>query len=261
MTKKTSDKSDPRSSPSAVVLLRQAAAHLLFILWGSRLWCRWAFGMVLHGGRFCTEREREDLLCGVRRYLRMLRRWGILETEFTGFKDAHSWRGTLVVANHPTILDALLIMTMVPSLEFLINARLLNHPVVGGGMRLSGFLRNDAPLVMIRSGVKALATGSNLLVFPEGTRTTKAPLGPFYPGHALVASRSGSRINTIFISCDSGYFGRDFSYFKPAPTPVRYRIGVGKAFEVSKGQNPQSLSTEIEGYMRKVLHGEGHHTA
>lgn len=261
MTTKTSDPSDLGISLSAAALLRQATAHLLFILWGIRLWCRWALGMALHGGRFCTEREREGLLRGVRRYLHLLRRWGILKTEFTGFEDIPSWRGTLVVANHPTILDALLIMTMVPSLEFLINAQLLNHPVVGGAMRLSGFLRNDAPLVMIRSGIKALAAGSNLLVFPEGTRTTKAPLGPFYPGHALVASRSGARVHTIFISCDSGYFGRDFSFFKPARTPVRYRIGVGKTFEVYKGKNPQSLSAEIEDYMRKALEEEGHHTA
>lgn len=236
-------------------ILHQPAAHLLFILWGSWLWFRWCAGMMLHGGRFNRERERSRLLRGVRRYLGLLRRWHLLETEFTGFGDVSGWKGALVVANHPSILDALLVMTIVPSLEFLINARLINHPVMGGAMRLSGFLRNDAPLEMIRSGGKTLAAGSNLLVFPEGTRTKTPPLDPFHHGHALVAVRAGAPVQTVFITCDSDYFGRDFSFFRPGRPPVRYRITAGKTFGVSGEDTPRALSSEIEHYMRAVLAG------
>ena len=229
------------------------AAHLVFVLWGCWLWLLWGTGLVLRGGRFNRQRERDRLLRGVSRYLALLRRWGLLESEFTGFGDAVSWKGTLVVANHPSILDALLLMTVVPSLEFLINAQLINHPVMGGAMRLSGFLRNDAPLGMIRSGTKTLSAGSNLLVFPEGTRTKSPPLDSFHHGHALVAIRSGAPVRTVFITCDSDYFGRRFCFFKPGPSPVRYRITAGRSFEVSGGDDPRALSAEIEHYMRDVL--------
>jgi 1-acyl-sn-glycerol-3-phosphate acyltransferase len=146
-------------------------------------------------------------------------------------------------------------MTIVPSLEFLINARLVNHPVMGGAMRLSGFLRNDAPLGMIRSGGKTLAAGSNLLIFPEGTRTKSPPLDPFHHGHALVAVRSGAPVRTVFITCDSDYFGRNFSFFSTGRAPVRYRVTAGKAFVVSREDDPRAISAETERYMRGILEG------
>lgn len=246
---------NPPLAATAGSLPLQLAAHAVFILWGGWLWIRWIAGVVLFGGRFDRVLERKRLLSGVRRYLGKLNRWGLLQTEFIGFEDASSWAGTLVVANHPTILDALLLMTVVPSLEFLINARLVNHPVMGGAMRLSGFLRNDAPLGMIRSGGKTLSAGANLLVFPEGTRTRNPPLDRFHHGYALVAIRSEAPVRTVFITCDSDYFGRDFSFFKPGRSPVRFRISAGQIFRVSGEDDPRALSGEIEQSMRSVLGG------
>jgi 1-acyl-sn-glycerol-3-phosphate acyltransferase len=189
----------------------------------------------------------------MRFYVDLLHCWGIIETEFVGFEEVSSWHGSLLVANHPSILDAVLIMTRVPSLDFMINARLLRHPVMGGAMRPCDFLRNDAPLSMIKSCKPRLGSGSNILIFPEGTRTVTPPLGDFYHGFALASTCANAPVRTIFIECDSDYFGHGFSFFKPAPCPIRFRLTAGRVFQPEPNADPRVLSATIEAYFRENL--------
>lgn len=231
----------------------QTAAHLYFVLLGIWLWCRWGFLRLFRHAPWESEAERKYLTAHMRFYIALMHRWGIIETEFVGFEEVATWRGSVIVANHPSILDAVLIMTCVPSLDFIINARLLRHPVMGGAMRPCDFLRNDAPLSMIKSCKKRLASGSNILIFPEGTRTRTPPLGEFHHGYALASLSAKAPIRTILLECDSDYFGHGFSFFKPASTPIRFRLTIGRVFEPEPNADPRLLSAEIEAYFREKL--------
>ena len=51
------------------------------------------------------------------------------------------------------------------------KASIWDNWFLGGGARLAGYIRNDAPVNLIRRSVAELRAGHQLLVFPEGTRT------------------------------------------------------------------------------------------
>ena len=227
---------------------RQAAAHLIFITSGLRLTLQSALPQSIDPAA-----ARLALHARFERYIDLLVRWGIIEVEFSGFEDAGSWHGSVIAPNHPSILDAVLLCTRLPGLDCVMNSRLLADPVMSGAARLCDFSRNDTPLSMVRETRDRLAAGRNVLIFPEGTRTSNRPVGPFRHGFALAAARVGAPVRTVLIECDSDYFGRDFRFFRPAPCPIRYRLTASRVFHPSRDEDPRASSAEIEEFFRATL--------
>lgn len=228
----------------------QTAAHLYFIASGLWLTARWSLRQ--RGG---TMQERRGLQQRFERYLSLLEKWKVLKLEFAGFEGCEGWRGSVLAPNHPSIMDAVALIARVPGLDCVMNSRLLRDPVMGGAAKLCDYVCNDAPLRMLKSCRERLVRGSNILIFPEATRTSTPPLGPFHEGYALAAVRASAPIRTIFIECDSLYFGRDFSFFRPAPCPMSFRLTAARVFETSANDNARSVSAEIDAYFRDNLTG------
>jgi 1-acyl-sn-glycerol-3-phosphate acyltransferase len=245
---------ETRDSSAPVPFARQAGAHARFIAGGLSLTLRSLFRLgVANPGR-----ERLELHKGFARYLALLERRGIIQTEFIGFEDAASWHGSVIAPNHPSILDALLIASRLPGIDCVMNSRLLRDPVMRGAANLCGFIRNDTPLSMVRDTQNRLTAGHNVLIFPEGTRTpNNATVGQFRHGYALAAARSGALIRTVLIECDSDYFGREFAFFRPAPCPVRYRITASRVFQPLASEDPRNVSAGIEEFFRGSLARDG----
>jgi 1-acyl-sn-glycerol-3-phosphate acyltransferase len=200
-------------------------------------------------------RERLNLAARFRSYLILLKKWGILEVEYSGFEEAASWGSSMIISNHPSILDAVILLECLPSMDCVMTSRLLRTPVTLGAVELCDYIRNDAAASMIKTCRSRLASGSNILIFPEGTRTKMAPVDQFHPGYVLVAKYCGAPIRTVLIECDSDYFGRQVSHFRPSRCPIRFRIAAGRVFQTDSLTNVRGLSAEIEGYFKNNLGG------
>ena len=81
--------------------------------------------------------------------------------------------GLIVAANHPTMLDALVIVARLPRGVCIMKAELLRNIFLGTGARVARYIRNDAGRGMVRDAVAALKEGGQLVLFPEGTRTVR----------------------------------------------------------------------------------------
>lgn len=139
--------------------------------------------------------------------------------------------GPLIVApNHPCLLDALMVISRLPNMACIIKADILDNVFLGAGARLAGYIRNDAQLSMIKQAVAELKNGSHLLIFPEGTRTTRWPINTCKGTAALIASRARVPIQTVFIETDSGYLGKGWPLFRRPTMPITYRIRLGHRF-------------------------------
>jgi 1-acyl-sn-glycerol-3-phosphate acyltransferase len=230
----------------------QTMAHLCFMGSGFCFLFKWFIKKLL-GFSICRKKERDFLAKGFRIYLNFLQKNGIIELQFEGFEDVQDWKGCVIAPNHPTILDAIILMAFVPALDCVVNAKLVRNPITSGAVKLCDFVRNDSPLNISKECKERIAAGANILIFPEGTRTIHKPLDVFFPIYALIAKTSRAPIRTIFITCDSDYFGRKFSYFQPAACPMRFRVSAGRIFEPDSAWNPRSLSREVEDYFRAEL--------
>lgn len=242
----------PHYGGSRAAYLLQVVAHIWFIGSGFYFLWRWFIKRFLRTP-ISIKKERILLAKAFQNYLNFLQKNGILELQIEGFEDVQEWKGCVIAPNHPTILDAIILMAVVPSLDCVVNAKLVLNPITSGAVQLCDFIRNDSPLNIAKECKERIANGSNILIFPEGTRTIHKPLDAFFPIYALISKTSGAPIRTIFINCDSDYFGRDFSYFRRAVCPMRFRVSAGRIFQPESALNPRSFSQQVEDYFRSAL--------
>jgi 1-acyl-sn-glycerol-3-phosphate acyltransferase len=106
-------------------------------------------------------------------------------------------RGTVVVSNHLSFLDPLLLLSLLPDVITIVRPDFFRVPVFGWLLRGAGFLGPDLATVgqpWIERVAAHLRAGGNLLVFPEGTRSRDGNLSPFKKGAFYLARVLGSPI-------------------------------------------------------------------
>lgn len=160
-------------------------------------------------------------------------------------------RGLILAANHPTMLDALLLVARLPRSACIMKAGLMKNVFLGAGARLAHYIRNDSAHTMVRLAVHDLRRGGQLVIFPEGTRTVTPPLNPFSPGMTLIAKLAQAPIQTVFIDTDSPYLGKGWPLWRVPPLPLVFTLRLGERFAPSP--NSAALLLQIEQYFRQAM--------
>lgn len=178
-------------------------------------------------------------------------RSGLLKMEASALDVLRDRPGLVVVANHPSMLDAVMLVAHLPLATCVMKASLANNPFLGPGANLAGYIRNDSALGMVRASVADLKAGGQLVLFPEGTRTTRAPINPFRPGFTRIAKLARAPIQTVFIDTDSPYLGKGWPLWRLPPLPIRFSVRLGRCFEPCRDADAQLA--EIEQYFADNL--------
>lgn len=187
-----------------------------------------------------------------RSLLAMLRASGVMKLDLTALDVLRNEKGVIIAANHPSMLDVVLINSRLPDSSCIMKAAIWDSIILGGGIaRLAGYIRNDSPRNMIRLATEELRSGQRLLVFPEGTRTRKKPINRFKGGFALIAKKSSAPLQTVFIETNSPFLSKGWPILKKPQMPLVYRVRLGKRFVIS-GDTGEFVA-KLEKYYQKNL--------
>jgi 1-acyl-sn-glycerol-3-phosphate acyltransferase len=114
----------------------------------------------------------------------------------TGHVPDDPRRPYVVVANHESFVDILLICHVPMEMKWMSKSEFFKIPMLGWAMRLAGDIRLDRGDK--KSGARALAECRDrldkkvsVMIFPEGTRSKTGELGEFKDGAFRVAVQSG----------------------------------------------------------------------
>lgn len=162
--------------------------------------------------------------------------------------------GLIVAANHPTMLDAMLVAARLPRGVCVMKAELLRNVFLGAGARLARYIRNDAGRGMLRDAVASLKEGGQLLLFPEGTRTVRWPVNAFKPGITLIAHLARVPIQTVLIETESPYLTKGWPLLRAPPFPVVIRLRLGRRF--AHDPDHRALLHALEAFFAAELPGE-----
>ena len=188
---------------------------------------------------------------GFRWALWVMRVTGVLRVDFSALDALRGEAGLVLAPNHPTMLDAVLLISRLPRVVCITKAALWDNPFLGGGIRLAGYVRNDVPLPMIRRAAEAVRQGRHLLIFPEGSRTQTPPIDPFHRSFGVLARATGRPVQTVLIVAESPYLSKGWPLLRPPVLPLAFRIRLGARFQ--PGPEPQAFVAQLEAYFRAEL--------
>ncbi|MCV5917096.1 1-acyl-sn-glycerol-3-phosphate acyltransferase, partial [Escherichia coli] len=121
-----------------------------------------------------------------RLFLTVAKGLGVLDYRIDGAEILRQERGCLVVANHPTLIDYVLLASVMPETDCLVKSALLKNPFLGGAVRAADYLLNSEAETLLPRCQQRLAQGDTILIFPEGTRTK--------PGEKMTLQRGAANI-------------------------------------------------------------------
>jgi 1-acyl-sn-glycerol-3-phosphate acyltransferase len=206
------------------------------------------------GARFVGQKLIHALF---RFFVGYLRAFGLIKLDAGALPELHECEGLIVAANHPCLLDAVLMVSQLPRATCLMKESLARNIIFSGTARLAGYIHNKSDLGLIKKCEERLKERMNLLVFPEGTRTAGGKLIPFKMGFALVAVLTQSPVQTIFITADSNCLGKGWPLFKKPAFPLRYSLRLGKRFHPKPGTDAKNFGVEVENYFKENLSQTG----
>ena len=136
-----------------------------------------------------------------RAYMETMRVLGILTYRVDGGEQLRK-PGRLIVANHPTLLDVVLLVSQMPEVDCIVKSGLWRNPFLRWPVSWAGYLPNAAGEKLIEECSATLKCGHSLLVFPEGTRTVPGKPLHMQRGAAHIALAADADILPVTITCE-----------------------------------------------------------
>jgi 1-acyl-sn-glycerol-3-phosphate acyltransferase len=196
----------------------------------------------------------------VRFYLFMLQALGTCTIRFEG-KERLWEPGLLVVANHPTLLDALLLMSEMPQVDCVVKRRYFYDRFLGAAAQGAGYIPSGDGPAMVEACVDRLKQGRSIMIFPEGTRSPVNGLGCFTRGTAHISIRAQRDPVPVTILCNPPalYRGRKWWDVPERRFELILRVGdplVSHAVSheaLSRGRAARDLTESLHHYYEREL--------
>ena len=135
----------------------------------------------------------------------------LFRVEVRGLENMPTEDRLLIVANHESFLDGLLLGLFIPKkATFVVHTTVLKNWWYRQFLRLTPHLAVDpaSPYAM-KKVIKLLEAGKNVVIFPEGRITLTGSLMKIYDGPGFVAAKTGATILPVRIDgAAQSYFGR-----------------------------------------------------
>ncbi len=174
-------------------------------------------------------------------YLAIIETIGVCDINVQNREYLKGVRGTLIIANHPSLLDTVILMGQMKRAQCIVKHELWNNFFLGGVMRAANYIRNDEdPTKLIEDCVRVLKKGENLIIFPEGTRTPPGKtLGKLQRGVANVLLNSEAPVLPVIIHCNHTTLAKGEPWYRIPPTRLAFNIRFSKPriTERSDGQS------------------------
>ncbi|WP_411725920.1 lysophospholipid acyltransferase family protein [Methyloglobulus sp.] len=133
-------------------------------------------------------------------FIGLMHRIGIMTYEINGLEKLNR-PGQLILANHPTLIDIVFLLSRIPTASCIVKKKLWHNPCMKGPIINAGYISNEDPEQMINSCADYLKSGGILVIFPESTRTVPNAKYKFQRGAATIALQADTVVTPVTLHC------------------------------------------------------------
>lgn len=194
-----------------------------------------------------------------RLYMNFMRAIGILDYQVHGRERLHN-PGRLVIANHPSLLDIVFLISQINNATCIVKPALAANPFMRIPIRAMGYIYAQSPEDLLERCTTELREGSTLIIFPEGTRTTPGNPLKFQRGAASIALQAQAKLLPITLSCIPTTLTKQEKWYQIPAKKFTLSMQVGEDIELASMNEGNSRSVltrritrELESYFIERL--------
>ncbi|HKE96982.1 MAG TPA: lysophospholipid acyltransferase family protein [Povalibacter sp.] len=188
----------------------------------------------------CQRASRSVLQRAMRTFLGVMRGLGVLTCEFRD-TERLGQPGQLVIANHPTLIDAVFLIACTPQAVCVAKHAMFRSWLTRSVVAAAGYISNELTADMIEGAAAALSAGQCLIMFPEATRTRVGEPLVFQRGAANVGIRSATRVTPVYIRCDPITLTKGEPWYRIPLRRPHFSLSVGDDYALAEYRAMQSI--------------------
>lgn len=159
-------------------------------------------------------------------------------------------RGAVIVCNHITLIDPMLVLSFAPDTGVLLKNKYGKWPAIWFLLKFFDFvaLGGTSPseiAEVTQACAKLLCDGKNLLVFPEGTRSRSGRVGDFKNLAFKLAKDENRKVVALCIRVDAPFFSKGQKGLLPARKP-NFKMDCAGVFSPSDYRNVDTLCAAVQ---------------
>lgn len=185
-------------------------------------------------------------------FVGMMKFWGVLTVKLENFEQLKVMRSQVIIANHPSLIDVVLIIAYLPNADCVVKSALFKNPFLQGVVKRVGYIDNDNSEQLFIDCKKSLALGCNIVVFPEGTRSINGQSLVFKRGAANIAVRCQANYQPIFISVKPSTLTKKESWYDVPDQKVVITLAAKAPIDNRKYFNQTNTSLAVRALTRET---------
>ncbi|MDR2068382.1 MAG: 1-acyl-sn-glycerol-3-phosphate acyltransferase [Spirochaetaceae bacterium] len=160
--------------------------------------------LCIHSREKFRVRARYAVFLSFRFFTKIMELLGIVKLEVDDREFFRRLNSKIIVANHPSLLDVVFLISLVPNADCIVRGA-LSHTILQGVIRQL-YIPNSLDFEdLMAACINSLNQGNNIIFFPEGTRTPRTGEINLKKGASRLALGSGRSIIPVYIGGNDKY--------------------------------------------------------
>lgn len=168
-----------------------------------------------------------------------MRLTGALDYKIVGSEKLKQDKNCLIIANHPSLIDYVLITSQLKQCDCLVKEAIWRNPFMCGVVSSAGYIPNKDPETLLTSCAERLNKDHVLLIFPEGTRTTVGTASKLQRGAAQIAVKTKSDLRIVHITVDPVFLTKQSKWYQVPDTKPFFLVEVKDKIAITEFINSE----------------------
>ena len=210
----------------------------------------------------CNKRTQRRILSGTVHYLwkffvGLMCTLKLIDVKIQNENKLKQLRGNIVVANHPSLIDVVILVSRIPRSICVVKGSLFQNFFIKFLIRHVYLSNSMQPEDFMNKATSCLNDGYNIVIFPEGTRTVKNKPIHLHRGFAHLHLYSQHDIQPIHIKNTPHILGKHSKWYDVGEKTSVYRIKMLPAihFKAQKSLGVRQNAILVTEKTKKALFG------
>lgn len=176
----------------------------------------------------------------------------IFEFDLRDSVELSQRQGQLILANHPSLIDVVVLLSIIPNADCVVKAHLFTNPFIRGVIKNAGYISNADPEALLDACKSSLEQGNNLIIFPEGTRTVPGKALNFQRGAANIALRCQAPLTTVLINVTPSTLTKAESWYQIPNEKAKFMLQLTRNVPAIEIAQDIPMSKQVRQYCREL---------